>query len=110
VAATIQREVRSIDICARFGGEEIAVLLPRTPLARVSEIAERLRRAVESRALRCDGQEIAVTASFGAASYPECANAQDAFFPAADRALYRAKSDGRNRVASAPVTQVMRMG
>jgi diguanylate cyclase (GGDEF)-like protein len=108
VATTIQREVRAIDICARFGGEEIAVLLPGTGLAGACEVAARLRGAVQARTLRCDGREVAVTASFGVASFPECAHAGESFFPAADRALYKAKSDGRNCVRAAPVIDATR--
>jgi diguanylate cyclase (GGDEF)-like protein len=110
VASTIQREVRAIDICARYGGEEIAVLLPGTGLAGACEVAARLRRAVEARTLRCDGRELAVTASFGVASFPECAHSGESLFPAADRALYKAKSDGRNCVRSAQLVESGRMG
>jgi len=92
-----------VDVCARYGGEEIALLLPQTPLTGAYEVAERLRRAIASKRLRVGGAEITVTASFGVATYPDSALTRDAFFPAADRALYRAKADGRNCVKCAPV-------
>ena len=103
VAATMRERARSVDVCARYGGEEIALLLPQTPLTGAYEVAERLRRAIASKRLRVGGAEITVTASFGVATYPDSALTRDAFFPAADRALYRAKADGRNCVKCAPV-------
>jgi diguanylate cyclase (GGDEF)-like protein len=102
VAATIRDSARAVDLCARFGGEEIVLVLPSTSLAAACEVAERLRQAVSRRVVRCEGREIMVTASFGVASYPESAHGRDAVFPAADRALYRAKHDGRNCVRFAP--------
>ena len=103
VAKVLQESARDTDLCARFGGEELAVLLPGTPLEGAVEMAERLRRAIEERTVRHAGKEITVTASFGVASYPHCAASRDAFFIAADRALYEAKRDGRNRVKCAPL-------
>jgi diguanylate cyclase (GGDEF)-like protein len=101
VGRTFADGVRTVDICARFGGEEIAVLLPHTGLVGAMELAERLRRALETRPARFQARDIAVTASFGVACYPETAAAHDGFFHAADRALYQAKSEGRNRVKAA---------
>ncbi len=103
VAATVQRLVRTSDVCARFGGEEIAVLLPQTPQAGAEELAERLRSAIASRTVRAGGREVAVSVSFGVACYRESVAAADGLFAAADRALYRAKADGRNCVRSSAV-------
>ena len=102
VAQTFRENVRELDVCARFGGEEIAVLLPATPAAGALELAERLRHALEQRVIRHAAREIRVTASFGVASFPETARSWDALFGGADKALYEAKRDGRNRVKSAP--------
>ncbi len=104
VAATLGDVVRTSDLLARFGGEEFAILLPNTHLTGACELAERLRRAVEQRVATVGGRQIPVTASFGVASYPETAKSKDDFFPAADKALYRAKKDGRNKVRSAELT------
>jgi len=104
VAQTFRESVRELDICARFGGEEIAVLLPTTPLAGAVELAERLRQALERRVIRHGGREIRVTASFGVSSHPEAARTWDALFVGADRALYDAKREGRNCVRSAPLS------
>ena len=104
VATTIQDGVREVDVCARFGGEEIAVLLPQTTLAAAMEVAERLRISVEQRVVHYNGAPIRVTASFGVSTYPETARSRDAFFLSADKSLYQAKAEGRNRVRSAGVT------
>jgi diguanylate cyclase (GGDEF)-like protein len=103
VAYTLVEGVRNVDTCARIGGEELALLLPQTSREGAFELADRLRRAIESRIIRHGSDEIRVTASFGVATYPECARGREGVFPAADKALYEAKRDGRNRVKAAMV-------
>ncbi len=98
VARVFMDCVRAEDVCARYGGEEIAILLPETSIERAEEVAERVRKAIAARMVAFGTQEIAVTASFGVAGYPETTAARDGLFPAADRALYEAKSRGRNQV------------
>lgn len=90
--------VRAEDVCARYGGEEIAILLPETTVARAEEVAERVRKAIAEKVMRHGEQAISVTASFGVAGYPESTAIRDNLFPAADRALYLAKASGRNQV------------
>ena len=90
--------VRAIDICARYGGEEMAILLPQTPITGATELAERLRTAIADRPVQFEGTGIRVTASFGIAGYPETVPHGDWLFPAADRALYLAKNGGKNCV------------
>ncbi|HEX2716743.1 MAG TPA: sensor domain-containing diguanylate cyclase [Gemmatimonadaceae bacterium] len=99
--------VRAEDVCSRYGGEEIAILLPETTVARAAEVAERVRRAIEARPVEYEGRRIVVTASFGVAGYPESTAIRDGVFAAADRALYEAKGRGRNqvRVALGPPNQ-----
>lgn len=99
--------VRAVDICARYGGEEMVILLPQTPVAGATELAERLRHAIADRAVLFEGTPIRVTASFGIAGYPETVPHGDWLFPAADRALYLAKENGRNCVKSALITDRM---
>jgi len=110
VAALIQEEVRSTDVCARYGGEEIAVLLPGTPSESARELAERLRERIASNVAFHKGAGIPVTASFGVATYPEAVTVRDDLFPRADEALYRAKADGRNCVRVHGTTAVFATG
>jgi diguanylate cyclase (GGDEF)-like protein len=104
VANIVQRAVRNGadgDLCARYGGEEVAILLPGVPASEALDIAERLRRTIAAKAVAYAGQRISVTASFGVACYPETVSSPALFFPAADKALYQAKAGGRNCVRSA---------
>jgi diguanylate cyclase (GGDEF)-like protein len=101
IAGTLQEGVRTVDVCARFGGEEIAIILPQTALVGAVELADRLRAAVGANRIWAAGNDIPVTISCGVASYPDGALTKEAFFAAADRALYEAKSAGRNCVRSA---------
>lgn len=101
IARTFNEGVRAVDICARFGGEEIAVLLPETSLPGAAELADRLRKAVAAQPISAQGNPIRVTISCGVACYPDGVLTKEALFAAADRALYEAKSAGRNCVKSA---------
>ncbi|EAU41018.1 periplasmic sensor diguanylate cyclase (GGDEF) [Fulvimarina pelagi HTCC2506] len=92
VSTTIRRQVRRGDILARYGGEEIAVILPSTQHSDACSVAERIRMAVENGEFR-----VKITASVGVA-IDEDINAFCDLFQAADRALYRAKKNGRNRI------------
>ncbi|NDY41826.1 GGDEF domain-containing protein [Dissulfurirhabdus thermomarina] len=97
----ISQEVREIDRVYRYGGEEFVVLLPETDFDGALVVAERLRSRVESRVLKCKGDEdisLKITASFGVTTGgPEDANPK-AVLARADKALYKAKEEGRNRV------------
>jgi diguanylate cyclase (GGDEF)-like protein len=107
VARSLENGVRAVangDLCARYGGEELAVLLPNVPAMEAMEIAERLRLAISAKGVMYHGKRIDVTASFGVTSYPETARTATALFPSADRALYQAKAGGRNLVKSAGVS------
>ncbi len=100
VAIALQAEIRTVDLCARYGGEEMALLLPQTDLAGGSQLAERLRVAVGGKPFVIHGREISITISLGLATYPEGARDRDELFSAADRALYGAKRAGRNQVVA----------
>ncbi|HEX8073922.1 MAG TPA: GGDEF domain-containing protein [Thermoleophilaceae bacterium] len=107
VARVLRELSRDIDEPARYGGEELAVILPQTDLGGAELLAERMRAAIEAlRIKRADAEEpLKVTASFGVASLPVCAQDKDALIAEADAALYRAKRAGKNRVRRGePVT------
>jgi two-component system, cell cycle response regulator len=99
-AALLQRGVRAVDVVSRYGGEEFVVVLPETGPAGASAFAERLRELIESHSFTpTRGAPIRVTTSIGVASFPGYGvDAVDDLFAAADQALYRAKTEGRNRV------------
>jgi diguanylate cyclase (GGDEF)-like protein len=94
--------VRATDIFARFGGEEFVILLPDTPERGGMESAERLRATLAERPIRIGGDEIAVTVSIGLAAVTKGDANLEHLLARADRALYRAKRSGRNRVVVAP--------
>ncbi|MEP6992659.1 MAG: sensor domain-containing diguanylate cyclase [bacterium] len=105
VARVLQDGVRAVDICVRYGGEEIAMLLAQTDSMHAVEVAERLRVRIAAMPVRHGPSEINVTASFGVATYPETVKVRDQLFPSADKALYIAKHDGRNCVRAKPGTR-----
>lgn len=100
LAGAVHREG---DLVARYGGEELAVLLPGTDLAGARQVAEQLRRGIERLALRHEAApEGRITASLGvAATVPGPGKRPEALIEAADHALYRAKTEGRNCVRAA---------
>jgi diguanylate cyclase (GGDEF)-like protein len=97
VANVLQAHARRVDVAARIGGEEFALILPDTPSAAALRLAERLRTAImhESR----DG--VPITASFGVAHVQDTGPSAEALLAAADSAMYAAKNAGRNRVRHA---------
>jgi diguanylate cyclase (GGDEF)-like protein len=104
VARILSRRLRRSDVVARYGGEEFAVLLPGTDREAAALLAEELRGEIESSpaALPAPAEPIRVTMSFGVASLPSDATEEASLVAAADRALYRAKHGGRNRVERVP--------
>jgi diguanylate cyclase (GGDEF)-like protein len=102
VAGALCGAVRGIDVVCRYGGEEFAVILPRTPLAGSLAVARRVCEAVAS-ARPAGGVHLQVTASVGAATLPgEDVHTGPDLIRAADAALYRAKRSGRNCVCAYP--------
>ena len=96
-AGVLQGRIREIDLAARLGGEEFAVLLPETDASGSRALAEDLRAAVTDLVIESGSHAIRVTASFGVAAFPETDGA-DELMTAADLALYSAKRQGKNRV------------
>ena len=104
VGRVLHDHSRDIDEPARYGGEELCVVLPQTSAEGAEQLAERMREAIER--LRIprigeDGEPLRVTASFGVASIPDTAEDKRSLVAAADAALYRAKRAGKNRVERA---------
>ena len=107
LARLVADKLRSIDKAARYGGEELFVMMPETPLAEAQRVAERVRGAVEEHTFVVDPEDdeppipLRLTASVGVAGLPESAATLEALVEIADRALYDAKHQGRNRVVVA---------
>jgi diguanylate cyclase (GGDEF)-like protein len=101
VAMIVKQQMRGVDTAARYGGKELALILPRTELVSALNQAERVRVALADHRVATgnDGPVLSVTASFGIAAFPESgAETAEELVRRADRALYRAKKSGKNRV------------
>jgi diguanylate cyclase (GGDEF)-like protein len=100
VGGLVRHAVRDADAACRYGGEELAVVLPETGREGGYAVAERIRRRVEQafQARPVDGHDIAMTISAGLATFPEDGLHADELLARADEALYGAKHAGRNRV------------
>ena len=99
VASAVLACLRPADIGCRYGGEELAILLPDTTLEDALARAEQIRARISV----ATSSSITVTASFGVASMPENCSRASELLPMADKALYLAKDQGRNRVVAAPM-------
>lgn len=98
IANLMQKEKREEDIIARYGGEELVIILPETNKINTIIKAERIRRKIQDMPLIFDGKDIKVTVSCGVATFPQDAQESNKLISCADQALYRAKSEGKNRV------------
>ena len=93
----IRESTRTVDVNGRYGGEEFISFLPETDLPDALIVGERIRDAIASRWFRYDATLYQVRISIGIAAFPEHGNDIESLVQAADTALYRAKSQGRNR-------------
>ncbi len=98
VAAVLADGRRTVDLASRLGGEELALLLPQTDSGGAREVAERLRQRIEALRVRVETGEVQVTASFGISEYAARVGRAEQVMDHADKALYAAKRNGRNRV------------
>ena len=98
VVRCIRDELRGSDVMARFGGDEFVILLPETEGRGAQEMAERIRKSVESSRFDIRGGDATMTVSIGIASYPEDGGNLEVILDKADKAMYRAKQRGRNQV------------
>jgi diguanylate cyclase (GGDEF)-like protein len=97
LGATIRKSVRTMDVAARYGGEELVVIMPGTDIGYAFQAGERLRQAVEK--LKFNG--FGVTISVGVSQFDRSTDTPQKMVAAADRALYSAKKAGKNRTETA---------
>jgi len=100
LSATLRKHLRQNDFIARYGGEEFVVLLPSTDCNEAAEVAELLRSKVEACPFNFRGQRVTITMSFGVSEF-RALEAPETVFERTDKALYKAKESGRNRVVKA---------
>lgn len=106
VAQTLMAQAREVDRVARYGGEEFCVLLPHTEHEGAVQAAERLRAAVHGHSIAWQDETLSVTISTGLACAVDPDEPRDSLLRRADEALYRAKTEGRNRVVAAAQLRV----
>jgi diguanylate cyclase (GGDEF)-like protein len=97
----VRDSIRATDVAFRYGGEELAVLLYSCPKERAAGVAEKIRNAVRAPSLKGGLEGRTATVSIGVSTFPEDGAGVRALVDAADAALYRAKAEGRDRVALA---------
>ena len=101
LTSIVSRELRQHDVLARYGGEEFALILSGTASDDGLQLGERLRGLIANAEFVYKEQQLPVTISLGLATFPEDGDDPMALLRSADKALYRAKEAGRNRVVSA---------
>ena len=98
IAEVLKTALRGTDNCARYGDDEFIALLPEADAFTALDAAERIRTGVANTSFDFNGQRVQCTVSIGIAAYPLDAGSLDELWSAADRALYRAKNQGRDRI------------
>lgn len=102
VAGIIKKSVREIDIVARYGGEEFSLILPKTGYPGAETVAEKIRKLIEAAQFEGDIEQpvVKTTVSVGIAIYPTSADTETEMIIKTTEALRKAKSDGKNRIAT----------
>jgi diguanylate cyclase (GGDEF)-like protein len=96
----LMSSVRQIDLAARYGGEEFTLILPGSMKQDALVVAERIRRCIDEAVMQSGDNRLHVTISLGVTQFDPARDADNrSIIERADRALYEAKSEGRNRVA-----------
>ncbi len=101
LGSLFENNLRGFDLVGRFGGEEFMAGLPEASLDDAMDVAERIRRSVEDQVFPWNGDKIRITISIGVSVFPEDGRTLKDLVAAADKALYRSKHTGRNRVTAA---------
>lgn len=99
IAQVITGSVREVDLVARYGGDEFAVLVPEADTETTAQIGERIRQSVDSRLAGTPAGALGVSLSLGVATVPRHAQNRLELIEQADRAMYRSKASGKNQVA-----------
>ena len=99
-----RNQIRDVDIFGRLGGEEFAILLPDTDFSSAGEVAERLRREVENTRVSVEHDTAKITISIGVSTVSGSIQDLDSLMISADKALYKAKWEGRNKVRYADIS------
>jgi diguanylate cyclase (GGDEF)-like protein len=98
VGTVIYQTIRKIDVSARYGGDEFAVILPSTDKRGSLIVAEKIKNNLKKLPLKFKGEEIYITLSIGISTYPENASDREELIEKADRALYDSKEEGKDRI------------
>ncbi|MGC8119715.1 sensor domain-containing diguanylate cyclase [Marinobacter sp. VGCF2001] len=111
ISHLLEDSVRSVDTLGRFGGEEFVIILPEMGVGEAEETAERLRQRVARQPVLLEsGHSIRLTISVGVAVFPDHGESLDSLCAAADKAMYRAKKQGRNCIAMAQPLEAVHNG
>ena len=105
VSRAITRSIRNVDSAYRYGGDEFIVLLPETEFIGAYVVAEKIREGVEEIAPSIGTEESSTSVSIGLVSHPEDGSSAEELMIAADRAMYQAKSLGKNQITGYPRTR-----
>ena len=100
IGEILSATLRRVDLAARYGGDEFAVILPRTDKKGALKVCERLRQRIRNHPFPGAGGAGVITASFGISSFPQDGKSSRVLLRKADRALYRAKARGRDAVST----------